>query len=189
MIRINLIGKQGTDPGSDGPNIVEFVIFVLMVLVGLGIVFSVWYANEEKIAFAQHKLKQEQREVQRLQVAIKMVKKYKATKKLLKRQLKVIQDLERAKTGPVRVLDEVSIRIPKQIWINSVVQRGNKLTISGDAESNEWVALFHKKLEDSPYFQSVDLKFTFKVRGAVFGTEKDLERQRFRLECIVSFAS
>ena len=51
MIRINLIGKQGTDTGGDGPNIVEFVIFVLMVLVGLGIVFLVWYANEEKIVF------------------------------------------------------------------------------------------------------------------------------------------
>lgn len=190
MIRINLLStpRKGKITSAANTGVVELVIFGLLVLVGALAVFFWYQMYENWIADARASIKRERKEVAKLHREIKMVERYKATKKLLKKQLEIIERLKRAKSGPVRVLDELSIRIPKQVWLARISQRRGRLTINGEAEANEWVALFLKKLEDSPYFKAVELKFTRKIRSNKFGA-RNLERIRFSLSCQVTFTS
>ncbi len=191
MIRINLLNQQeqGGAAASGGQPVAELVIMGLLVFIGLAGVYAWYYSVNERIEWARHKVELEQREVAKLQVAIKTVKKFKATKKYLKKRLEIIEKLERSKRGPVRVLDELSRRIPKQVWLRSLQQEGSRLIINADAESNEWVAIFLKKLEDSPFFKSVELKGTWAVSGTVLGTSRSMDRIQFKIVCQVSLTT
>ena len=191
MIRINLLNQQDqtSSTSASGQPVAELVIMGLLVLVGLIGVYAWYYSMNERIEWAKNKVRLERQEVAKLQVAIKTVKKFKATKKYLKKRLEIIDKLERSKRGPVRILNELSIRIPKQVWLRTIRQKGNRLIINADAESNEWVAAFLKKLEDSPFFKTVELKGTWSTKGTVLGTQRNIERIRFRTICQVSLAT
>jgi type IV pilus assembly protein PilN len=73
-------------------------------------------------------------------------------------KLKVIQDLEKKKTGPVLLLDEIATAVPKdQVWLTSLSEREGILTLRGTARDNNTVALFMTNLEKQEHINSVDL--------------------------------
>jgi type IV pilus assembly protein PilN len=76
----------------------------------------------------------------------------------LQAKLNVISELETRRSGPVRVLDEISRWIPPdRAWLLGLGQAGDQLTLTGVAMDNETIALFMNRLEDSDWFQNVEL--------------------------------
>jgi type IV pilus assembly protein PilN len=76
----------------------------------------------------------------------------------IKRKLKVIQELETKKTGPVLLLDEIATAVPKdQVWLTSLAEREGILTLKGTARDNDSVALFMTNLEKQNHINAVDL--------------------------------
>lgn len=76
----------------------------------------------------------------------------------IKRKLKVIQELETKKTGPVLLLDEIATAVPKdQVWLTSLAEREGILTLKGTARDNNSVALFMTNLEKQNHINAVDL--------------------------------
>jgi type IV pilus assembly protein PilN len=76
----------------------------------------------------------------------------------IKRKLKVIQELETKKTGPVLLLDEIATAVPKdQVWLTSLAEREGILTLRGTAKDNNSVALFMTNLDKQKHINSVDL--------------------------------
>jgi type IV pilus assembly protein PilN len=74
-------------------------------------------------------------------------------------KLKVIKELERDKTGPVHLLDEIAMAVPKEkLWITSLKESKGVLTLTGTAMDNETVALFMTNLEQSEYIYNVELQ-------------------------------
>lgn len=191
MIRINLL-KAPTTPGKSKPQasgnarVGEVVILGLLTLAGLLGVFFYWQSIESDIEWAKRKVYLEEQEVAKLQIAIKTEEQYKATRTLLKKQKDVIDRLKQAKHGPVRVLDQLSRLIPAKVWLQQIRQENRNMTIDGEAEANENVALFLKRLQDSAYFDGVELKFTHKITGQTIG-DRDIERIRFSFTCVVNF--
>ena len=197
MIHINLIGTdkgkrrgRGKAPGAlNDVNVAELVVFSLLLAVGFaGLYF--WYSYEQdKIDYAKKQVRKEQMAIKGLSRAQKRLAEFKKKKKLLKSQLKVIEDLRNSKQGPVRVLDEISMRVPKQVWLLNMRQKGNRLFIRVAAETNEAVAIFFKRLQDSPYFTKVELQDI--TRGIVVqkvgGESKKTGRTRFNLSCRAVF--
>ena len=77
----------------------------------------------------------------------------------IRTKLEVIKNLEERKTGPVRLLDQIAMAVPKEkLWLTSLVERGGRLTLSGTAMDNETVALFMTNLEKQELISGVDLK-------------------------------
>ena len=98
-----------------------------------------------------------QKEIDRFEPQLKQVEEFKKTKAEIEQKLGVIQSLHEARSGPVRVLDELSTHTPDRIWISKVAIQSGKLTLEGMSLDNELVALFLTALEESPYFKSVEL--------------------------------
>ncbi len=87
---------------------------VLGLSAGLGLFVCVWIhvsiaakqnAQQRQIAVAKSELKE-------LEATRAQVEKFRSEREEIERKLKVIDDLEMNRTGPVRIMDEIAMRIP-----------------------------------------------------------------------------
>jgi type IV pilus assembly protein PilN len=79
--------------------------------------------------------------------------------KEIRAKLEVIRKLERDKTGPIHLLDEIALAVPREkLWLSSIKETKGSLTMAGTAMDNETVALFMTNLEKSDYISGVDLQ-------------------------------
>jgi type IV pilus assembly protein PilN len=100
--------------------------------------------------------------------------------KEIRTKLEVIRKLERDKTGPVHLLDEIAMAVPKEkLWLSSLKENKGTLTLTGTAMDNETVALFMTNLEKSDYISGVDLQ-SAKLKSI---PEYKLNVADFVLEC------
>ena len=96
-------------------------------------------------------------------------------------KLDVIKDLEKKKTGPVHLLDQVAEAVPRdKLWLTSFVEKDGKLTLTGTAMDNETFSLFMTRLEEAELITSVDMNET----RARYIPEHKLNVFDFSLECI-----
>ncbi|MBW1998369.1 MAG: PilN domain-containing protein, partial [Deltaproteobacteria bacterium] len=101
------------------------------------------------------------RELKKYQKTISKIRQLEKKIKEINAKLNVIKELEKKKTGPVHLLEEITYAVPKdKLWLNSLKESGGKLTLSGTAMDNETVALFMTNLENSEYINSVELQST-----------------------------
>lgn len=98
-----------------------------------------------------------QKEIDRFEPQLKQVEEFKKAKAEIEQKLDVIQSLNDARSGPVRMLDELATHTPDRIWITKVSVRGGRMMMEGMSLDNELVALFLTALEESPYFKDVEL--------------------------------
>jgi type IV pilus assembly protein PilN len=85
---------------------------------------------------------------------------FKAKKSEIEQKLEVIERLERSRSGPVHILDELASRTPERVWLTQLSATGGKIELEGMSLDNELVALFLTALNDSAYFANVELKET-----------------------------
>ncbi|MBN1833572.1 MAG: PilN domain-containing protein [Deltaproteobacteria bacterium] len=99
----------------------------------------------------------------------------------MRKKLDVIKDLEKKKTGPVHLLDQVADAIPRdKLFLTSFVEKDGKLTLTGTAMDNETFSVFMTRLAEAELITSVDMKET-KARSI---PEYKLNVFDFSLECI-----
>ncbi len=155
MIRINLLPtKQRKKRGAGQQQLLLFVI----ILVALGLLlYSIHSGEQEKVAILQQKEAEISKEMKRLEELIGDINTIQEKKTSLKKKLDVIELLRKGKTGPVRILDELSTVIPKKVWLESLNQSGNTLNMNGMATDNKEIAIFMKNLEASPFFSDIKL--------------------------------
>jgi type IV pilus assembly protein PilN len=106
------------------------------------------------------------------------LEKFKEDKALVEKKIAIIKNLEQGRGTPVRMLDEFATRIPEgMMWLITIEEAGDALKIEGMARDNPTIALFMKKLEESPHMQSVDLVSSKQE------TIADVKLMRFKLSC------
>lgn len=96
-------------------------------------------------------------------------------------KLKTIKELEKVKTGPVKLLDDIATSVPKdKLWLASLRESKGTLMLEGTAMDNETVADFMDKLQSTGTINSVELVRTRqrKVPGV------DLSLKDFALRCL-----
>lgn len=95
------------------------------------------------------------KEIRRYQDRQKQLDALKKQEKIMKQKLKVIENLRQNRDLPVRILDELAIRIPSdKMWIKTLTQKGGILTLKGVARGNETIAQFMEELAKSPYIDA-----------------------------------
>jgi type IV pilus assembly protein PilN len=155
MIRINLLLiKQAKKRGAGQKQLVLFAL----ILVAIGIGLYVAYTGEVQKIEALHAEKAEiDVELKRMEELIGDINTFQEKRAGLQKQLDVIELLKKGKTGPVRILDELSTIIPKKVWLTSLTDQGSQLNMSGKATDNKEIAVFMKNLESSRFFSNVTL--------------------------------
>ncbi|MES3012014.1 MAG: PilN domain-containing protein [Pseudomonadota bacterium] len=116
------------------------VALVVSALAGLlisGVVY-LWY--EAQIANQQGKNGLLIAENKRMDVIIKEVANLQNEIAALKARQKAVEDLQANRNSPVHLLNELARLLPDGVYINSMRQSNNQITVTGVAQSNERVS-------------------------------------------------
>jgi type IV pilus assembly protein PilN len=181
MIRINLLPvrekkkKESTRKMLSILILSAVVVLLIFVFVHLSLLGQVNQVEQQITAYKE--------EIRRLKIDTKDVDKFKAEKEDLQRRLNIIYTLQRAKTGPVRVLDDVATALPGKLWLTALKEKGGKMEIKGVAFDNQDIAAYMTQLEKSGVIRNVELVIAQQLE------KKDVKLKEFTLTCQVNYAS
>lgn len=97
-------------------------------------------------------------EAQSLQPRLEMIRQIQATRAQLAGQLDVIRGLNRDRTLPVRLMDQLAAQIPANLWLTRVRQVGaSGVELDGVTFSNLVVADLMNRLEETSLYENVSL--------------------------------
>ncbi|MCG6919220.1 MAG: PilN domain-containing protein [Deltaproteobacteria bacterium] len=159
MIRINLL-PFGRRPVEEKIR-KEISVFFLLIFFSLIVMAYFHVGHTREIKRITTEKKNLERDIQRYQARQKELDNLKKQEQMIKQKLAVIDTLMKNRDLPVRILDELAVRIPSdKMWIKNLTQKGNVLTLTGVARGNETIAQFMEALAKSPYIDAngVDLK-------------------------------
>jgi type IV pilus assembly protein PilN len=158
MIQINLLPVREAKRKADvRQNVLELVFALILVSAVIGFMHSDLTA---KIRVSQNRITQMQNDIEKFKPQLDQVAAFRAKKAELQKKIDVIAGLDRARKGPVRVMDELATHTPERLWLDSVSTKGTTIELTGQSLDNELVAVFLGSLGDSPYFENVDLNST-----------------------------
>lgn len=203
MIKINLLPPRKKKALVAGQRHLT-IIFVLLVLECLALA---WVHRERSSILDQQVAvnSTKSKEVARLKEEIGDLDKLKAERTELQKQQEILDSLERARSGPVRVLNEMAFLLspnlsergqaellrrnlnttwdPRRISLHSFVEKDRDVHILGAAKTNDDVAEFMKRLDSSVHFNDVQLNFT------KIATLKELQTPfvTFDISCKISY--
>lgn len=155
MIEINLLPVREARRKADlRQYVMQLVLVVIVMLGGVGLFHS---RLADRIDRTQARVTQMQSDIDQFKPQLAQVAAFKKQKAELENKIEVIEGLDRARSGPVRILDELASRTPDRLWLTGVSTKGDTITLKGQSLDNELVALFLRRLGDSDYFTNVDL--------------------------------
>jgi type IV pilus assembly protein PilN len=158
MVEVNLLPHREARRAADIRETVA-VLGLGLVLVTGGVYFLQSNAKSD-LAQAKASVAQLQADIERYKPQQALIAKFKTRKQHLQDKLDVIASLEKARNGPVRVLDEIATRVPNRLWLTEIATKGNEIRLKGKSLDTGVVADFLRSLNDSPYFKNVDLEKT-----------------------------
>lgn len=158
MIEINLLPVREARRRAD---LRQQLMQVLLVLIVVGAVIG--YAHTRlmsQIEMSNQRIVQMEADIKQFQPQLDQVAAFRAKKANLEKKIDIIDGLDRARKGPVRVLDELAAHAPERLWLTNVSTKGNKIELKGESLDNELVAVLLHGLGESEYFDRVDLDST-----------------------------
>ena len=175
MIRINLLPVRAAQKKEKlRSQLSIFILCLLLVCIGCG---ALYFQKMTAIAAVKDEIADIDNKNKALKKKIGEVKDYEKKKEDLEQKLNVLKGLKENKSGPVHLLDELSSALPEELWLTKFSERSGAISLSGIADSEETVALFMKNLNDSPYYQNIELAVTEQTK---VGNSK---MQKFTLNC------
>jgi type IV pilus assembly protein PilN len=158
MIEINLLPHREARRVHDVKQ--QVLLLVLCLLVTVGAIWVVHSRLESQIERTQVRVRQMEQDIEQYKPQQKQVQVFREKKKELEAKLDVIEGLDRARSGPVRVMDELATFTPERLWLTKLSTSGGRITLQGESLDNELVADFLRGLNASRYFVNVDLENT-----------------------------
>jgi len=155
MIKINLLATRDVKKKETMQQ--QIIIAVLALFATLGLIAYFHIGINNAIANIIQEKKDVNEEIKSLQKEAKALKKYKRQLKALGIRKKVIKKLQVERNGPVMVMDELAMTMPRELWIDDLKLRSGKLTIKGYAADNETLANFMRGLNKSNFFKNINL--------------------------------
>ncbi len=153
MIRINLL------PGKKKPLILPHVLiygiigtFVLIIVM---VVFGV-YLNK-KVSAMQSDISVKEQKLKELKETLIEVANYERDNQEFREKAKIIEQLKKNQIAPLILLDEVSEKLPRGVWLTMLTDNGGLIIIEGFAHSNYDLVGYIQSLKGSKHLQNVML--------------------------------
>ncbi len=157
MIRINLLPFRAARKKENiRRQISVFALSVVCLALLMGFVFL---NLSRTVAALEADMSSKKKELATYAETTKKIEVLKKKIAEVRAKLNVIKELENKKTGPVLLLDELSMAVPKEkLWLTALDEKKGILTLKGTAMDNDTVALFMTSLENAKHIVSVDLQ-------------------------------
>jgi type IV pilus assembly protein PilN len=163
MIKVNLLPKKRTAKKISGiRHLVLGLVLILGVVVALG---YVWSNQRTRIAGLKEQVAQASQEKERLKNVNQDKEAHQKNIEDLKHRIDVISQIEKGRMLPLRVLDGITgiLNESLPIWLTSLNFDGVRVLFDGYSFTNQDIATFVKKLEESPTLKNVDLQVSQKI--------------------------
>jgi type IV pilus assembly protein PilN len=158
MLHINLLPVREARRQEDVRQLLmQGTLMLLLLGAGVGFVYS---KISEEIGLSNARIQQMQSDIDQYKPQLEQVAVYRARKSELETKINVIDELDKARSGPVRVLSELAERVPERLWLTSLSTQGKEIRMEGRSLDNDLVAVFLRALTESEYFDQVDLDKT-----------------------------
>jgi type IV pilus assembly protein PilN len=149
------------------------------------IVVGVWYSVLQQLTTAQQErnafLKSE---IAKLETQIKDIANLRSEIEALKARQKAVEDLQTNRNVPVYLLDELVKQTPEGIYLTSIRQAENVVTVSGVAQTNERVSEFLRNTQyNSKWLERPEL---VEIKAASVQTANREQRRLFDFSMRVS---
>jgi type IV pilus assembly protein PilN len=155
MIRINLLPIR--EISAEVTRRRDLIVGATTLVVTLVVIAGVYFSQASHLSSLQKQLAELRKENEMLNTQVKEVGELQNKIKELKSKTQVLEDLNRKKVGPVRVLESLAAATPSGLWITEYRESGNDVSITGMAMDNQTVADFLRALSTFAYFRGVEL--------------------------------
>jgi type IV pilus assembly protein PilN len=171
MIRINLLPvRQGKKREISKQFLVLFVVMLVAVLLGNYMFYdkvnTEFERNAKKLALTQARIAE-------LEKVIGEVNNLNQRKKEVEDKLKILTNLRKSRTGPVKLLDALATAMPKKVWLIEFDEKANAVKVTGIAASHDDVADLMRQL--------ANVVWTSKGMGRLVEQKRDAKTSRVEL--------
>ncbi len=176
MIRINLLPHREQKRQARQRQFISMMIglAVLGVCV-VGLVQMVLAARVEDQNSRNALLKSE---IAKLDEQIRDIDKLREQTRALLARKQVVETLQANRTEAVHLLDQMARQLPEGIYLKSLKQQGQKVTVVGYAQSNARVSTLMRNIDASPWLQQPEL---VEIKAVNSPTQKDVRVNEFTL--------
>ena len=155
MIRINLLPHRELARAARRRQLnillgIAAAAGVVIVVLGHIWIAAQQSAQEERNAFLTQ-------EIAKLDIQIGEIQKIREHIQALIERKQVVEVLQSNRTEVVHLFDQMIRLLPDGLYLNSIKQTGNVITISGYTQSSARVSTLMRSLNDSPWFDSSTL--------------------------------
>lgn len=152
MIRINLLPHRAEKRHARK---VQFIaLAVISLLAGVLLIGFVHVVMSAKISYQERRNTYLKQEIVILDKQIEEIKKLREQTESLLARKNVVERLQSTRADVVHLLDQMLRILPDGVYIKSLKQNGNKITMVGNAQSNARVSTLMRAIEDSPWLDT-----------------------------------
>jgi type IV pilus assembly protein PilN len=156
MIRINLLPVRAAKRREFGKQ--QLLLLVLALIIAFGANFFWWKNVNDANNTLDAQIGRTRQEIAQLEKTIGEVKTITQEKNALNDKLKILDDLKKGRTGPVKLMDELSGLIPAKVWLSDYTEQQGAVILRGKAVTYEDLSVFSKKMKASKHFHDVNIK-------------------------------
>ena len=157
MIKINLLPFRAARKRENVRRQVSVYFLTVVFLLVAMVYYNMTLNNRLTAAKAREKLLQTQLQpYNEINREISLIQK--KTREIRSR-LEIIERLETQRQRPIQLLAEIALAVPvNRLWLRSLTETGDRITLQGTAMDNDTLALFMTNLEKAAHMDDVTLK-------------------------------
>ena len=142
-------------------------VTVLSLILTGALVFMVHVTFNNQIDHQQFRNKMLQDEIKTLDASLKQIETLEETKEQLLARMDIIQSLQQQRPQIVHLFDDFVRTVPEGIYLTTIEQQGEQLTIKGVAESNGRVSAYMRNIDASSWMATPKLKVIQTKKGTL----------------------
>jgi type IV pilus assembly protein PilN len=134
---------------------------VVMIAVGAAsvlTVFLLWGAMDTAIGNQNARNAYLTDQIKLMDDKISQIKDLQDTKQRLLARMQIIQQLQQSRPTEVHLFDQLVKTLPPGVYLTSVTQSGDNLTLQGEAESSARVSTYLRNIDASPWLGAPNLQ-------------------------------
>ena len=146
----------------------QFTTITALSLILTGaVVFMVHVTFNNQIDHQKFRNRMLQNEIKTLDASLKQIEKLEETKEQLLARMDVIQSLQQRRPQIVHLFDDFVRTVPEGIFLTTIKQTGEELTIKGVAESNGRVSAYMRNIDTASWMSTPKLKVIETRKGTL----------------------
>ena len=167
MIRINLLPHREEKRKARQKQFA--MLSGLAAAIGLAVAGALWVIFDAQIENQKDRNKYLTAEIVKLDKQIDEIKRIRDETASLLSKKQVVEGLQSNRSEPVYLLDQLLRQLPEGLYLKSIKQTGEKISVTGFAQSNARVSAFMRNIDASPYLGNPNL---IEIKAVTVNTQR-----------------